>query len=167
LHTAPSVAQAQGEFPSQTSLTLNQSAESKRYFQSGRPFLQKYLPFWLANWAERILTGVVPVLLLALPLMKAIPSFITWRELSRLSRAYVQLHAVETGVQAGRLSHGDALARLDALQSQLHAQETNSSQMGKVYETLAQVKALREQLEHKASSAQAFSAAAAPNNAGA
>ncbi len=160
LHAPASAAQAQGEFPSQVSLTLNQSAESKRYFVSGRPFLQKYLPFWLANWAERLLAGVVPVLLLALPLLKAIPSFISWRETAHLSRTYLALREVENGLQEKTLPPAEALVRLDALQAELKTMEASSSHLGKVFETLAQVNTLRDRVHAATLNAGAGQAAA-------
>lgn len=42
-----------GAFPNLNTAELPISKESERYFKSGRPFLQRYLPFWLASFVER------------------------------------------------------------------------------------------------------------------
>ena len=47
------------EFPNERNLDFEQSDESKRFFKTGRPFLQRYLPFWLANLIERLLVSAL------------------------------------------------------------------------------------------------------------
>src|SRR5581483_11158517 len=43
-----------GEFPAPRESGFPISAEARRYYQAGVPFLQRYLPFWAANLVDRL-----------------------------------------------------------------------------------------------------------------
>jgi TRAP transporter TAXI family solute receptor len=49
-----------GTFPNLNTNEFPVSEESTRFFKSGRPFLQRYLPFWLASFVERRLLILLP-----------------------------------------------------------------------------------------------------------
>ena len=55
-----------GAFPNLNTDEFPISDESARYFKSGRPFLQRYLPFWLASFVERRLLILLPFMALLL-----------------------------------------------------------------------------------------------------
>jgi TRAP transporter TAXI family solute receptor len=82
-------------FPNEKSLQFAQSEESKRFFKSGRPFLQKYLPFWLANLIERLLVSIVPILAIGIPLIKLVPAFIDYRERAAILQLYEEAFQLE------------------------------------------------------------------------
>ena len=46
--------QHKGEFPNGRNAERPLAAEAERFYRSGVPFLQRYLPFWLANLFERM-----------------------------------------------------------------------------------------------------------------
>ena len=52
--------QRAGEFPAYKDRSYELSDDAQRYFKSGPPFLQRYLPFWLAVLVERLLVLIVP-----------------------------------------------------------------------------------------------------------
>jgi TRAP transporter TAXI family solute receptor len=89
------------EFP------LNESAE--RYFESGPPLLQKYLPFWVASFLDRGAILLLPALTLLLPLFKVAPPLYRWRIRSRIYRWYTLLRQMETDL------------KIDANTEKLHA----------------------------------------------
>ncbi len=62
-----------GAFPNLSTDEFPISDESTRYFKSGRPFLQRYLPFWLASFVERRLLILLPFMALLLGLLQALP----------------------------------------------------------------------------------------------
>lgn len=124
IHKPAGIFQKQAEFPSQQSLEFPQSKESGRYFKTGRPFLQKYLPFWMANLVERLLLVIVPLLAIAIPLLKGIPGFILWRQKAQVHRLYGELRSKETQLSATTM---DEAARahfrteLDAIEAKVNA----------------------------------------------
>jgi TRAP transporter TAXI family solute receptor len=95
VHSGPGLFQHAGEFPAPPAPGFIQSPEAKRYFQSGKPFFQRYLPFWVANRLERTLVVVVPFLVLLLPLLRIGPAVVRWRKKARINRLYGELKAIE------------------------------------------------------------------------
>ncbi|EGF30461.1 putative TRAP-type uncharacterized transport system periplasmic ligand binding protein [Oxalobacteraceae bacterium IMCC9480] len=67
------------EFPGQHTDNLPISGETRRDFRSGRPFLQNYLPFWLANFIEQRFVIVVPLLAMLLALLQTVPLILVFR----------------------------------------------------------------------------------------
>lgn len=89
-----------GKFPSAEFIEfpLNESAE--RYFASGPPLLQKYLPFWVASFFDRGAILLLPALTLLLPLFKVAPPLYRWRIRSRIYRWYKLLREMETDLKS-------------------------------------------------------------------
>jgi TRAP transporter TAXI family solute receptor len=122
VHAAPTRMSKLREFPSQQSLDLAQSEESKRFFKTGRPVLQRYLPFWLANLIERLLVSLVPALAILLPAAQIIPKVIHWREKAKITQLYDRVQWLES---TGVLRPKDASAltqahqRLDEIRSDI------------------------------------------------
>ena len=55
VHSGPGVFQKAGRFPAAEPVDLPLSDPAHRYYKSGRPFLQRYLPFWAAAFLEQLL----------------------------------------------------------------------------------------------------------------
>jgi TRAP transporter TAXI family solute receptor len=104
VHRAPALTNAQHEFPSERAMDFEQSAESQRFFKTGRPFLQRYLPFWLANLLERLAVTLLPALAVGIPTVQLLPRWLAWREKSSILRLY---HQAETLQAQGRLTLAD------------------------------------------------------------
>ncbi|MBT4865028.1 MAG: ABC transporter substrate-binding protein [Planctomycetaceae bacterium] len=94
------------EFP------LNESA--RLYFESGPPFLQKYLPFWLASFVDRAKVLLWPLVTLMFPLFKIAPPLYRWRIRSRIYKWYEVLRAIEADLKPGT-SHDTLLHHIDAV----------------------------------------------------
>ena len=60
IHSGPGIFHRAGTFPAAESIDHPLSREAVRFHKAGRPFLQRYLPFWLAVLAERLLLLLVP-----------------------------------------------------------------------------------------------------------
>lgn len=84
-----------GEFPAEKDATVPIADEAKRFFKSGPPFLQRYLPFWLAVLVDRLLVMLLPIVALLLPLIKVAPAIYTWRVRSKIFRCYGELKFLE------------------------------------------------------------------------
>jgi TRAP transporter TAXI family solute receptor len=114
-----------GEFPSYKDPMLPLSPEAARYFKSGAPFLQRYLPFWLAVMVDRLIVLLVPIFALLIPLLKVAPAIYTWRVRRKVFRCYGELKFLEEDLthHFDQAKLGEYHARLDALDeeaSQLH-----------------------------------------------
>jgi TRAP transporter TAXI family solute receptor len=98
VHGRAGVLQKNGEFPAARESEFFLADEAKRYYKSGTPFLQRYLPFWVANLIERMAVLLLPLVAVLLPLFKVLPALIEWRNRSRLFRWYRELKSLESQV---------------------------------------------------------------------
>jgi len=113
-----------GEFPSYKDQMLPLSPDAARYFKSGAPFLQRYLPFWLAVLIDRLIVLLVPVFALLIPLLKVAPAIYTWRVRSKVFRCYGELRFLEDDLK----NHFDP-ARLEDYRNRLDALDEEASQL--------------------------------------
>ncbi|WP_144146526.1 TAXI family TRAP transporter solute-binding subunit [Paraburkholderia sp. BCC1884] len=84
-----------GTFPNLNTEEFPISDESVRYFKSGRPFLQRYLPFWLASLIERRLLILLPFMALLIGLLQALPRMVEARMKRRLVVWYREIKSLE------------------------------------------------------------------------
>jgi hypothetical protein len=92
------------------------SENAARYYKSGPPFLQRYLPFWIAVLADRLLLLLLPLLTVLLPLMKFAPMIYGWRIRRRMVHWYAELKALELHMKeapADKDAHRAELARIE------------------------------------------------------
>ncbi len=118
VHGDPGLFSRPGEFPRPAGGDFPLSPEAERYYKSGKPFLQRYLPFWVAVQLDRLVVMLIPLLALLVPLVKIAPTLYGWRVRSRIFRSYGELKLLEAEVedQPGKLTREEWLARLDALE---------------------------------------------------
>ncbi|HYD95155.1 MAG TPA: TAXI family TRAP transporter solute-binding subunit [Noviherbaspirillum sp.] len=87
------------EFPTARYTEIRVAPAAERFYKNGPPLLQRYLPFWLANFFERMWVVVVALGALILPLSRIIPPLYVWKVRSRVFRWYGQLRAVEQAIE--------------------------------------------------------------------
>jgi hypothetical protein len=85
----------EGEFPTPKYLDFKLSAEAERFYKSGPPFLQRYLPFWIAIFVSRMAILLLPLAAVVLPLFKLMPLVYRWRMRSKIYRWYLKLRAFD------------------------------------------------------------------------
>ena len=126
-----------GQFPSLANLDFPLADESKRYAKTGRPFLQRYLPFWVANLVERLAVMLVPVVAVLIPLFKVLPWLWSWRMRSRIYRWYGELKFLERDLASGSPTDAQALTqhllRLDDIEAQANLLPMPLSFVDRVY----------------------------------
>jgi TRAP-type uncharacterized transport system substrate-binding protein len=117
VHSGAGVFHKSGQFPAAEQFEIPLSPEARQFYKSGRPFLQRYLPFWLAVLVGRLLVLSIPVIGVAYPLLKLVPAVYDWSMRRRVFRLYGELRSIELEVAAKTEKHPeDLLARLDRLQ---------------------------------------------------
>ncbi|MFZ6751016.1 TAXI family TRAP transporter solute-binding subunit [Undibacterium sp. Ren11W] len=98
MHRAAGFFSSHNEFPNQNTDDFPVTDESKRYFKSGEPFLQRYLPFWLANLIERLLIILLPLFAMLIPLFQVMPKLYTYIIKRDLIRWYGEIKLLEDEV---------------------------------------------------------------------
>lgn len=110
--------QRAGEFPVYKDRSFALSPEAARYYKSGPPLLQRYLPFWIAVLVERLFVLILPVIILLLPLLRLAPSIYSWRVRAKIFRCYGDLKFLENELRhrydAER--HAEYRSRLDRIE---------------------------------------------------
>ncbi len=117
VHGGPGVFQRPGEFPRAGHDGFPLSTEAGRYYKSGKPFLQRYLPFWAATLIDRMVVMLVPLLAVLIPLFRFAPQLYGWRVRSRIYRRYGELKFLESEVEEdpGRHTRAEWLEKLDRI----------------------------------------------------
>lgn len=123
-HGGVGMFQRPGEFPKQSDPELRMSDDALRTYKSGQPLLRRYLPFWLAVFLERTMVMLVPMLTVAVPMVKFLPQIYQWRIRRRIYYWYGQLKRVEHRVNADRLreheaEHREEIERIDEAVAQI------------------------------------------------
>jgi TRAP transporter TAXI family solute receptor len=122
--------------------------EARRVYQSGPPFLQRYLPFWLATLFDRTVVLLVPILGLAFPLMRLAPMLYSWRVRRGLVRWYGELKKVEDGVRSDA-SHdqvAQAAADIDRIEASVNEITLPLGFTNQLYDLLQHIEAVRRRL---------------------
>ncbi len=101
------------EFPNPSATDLPLAQEAERFYRSGQPWLQRYLPFWLANFIDRMWIVLLPLLAVSIPLSRVLPPLIESRVRSRVYRWYAHLRAVEQALEGPDADTGALRTELD------------------------------------------------------
>ena len=83
--------------------------------------MQRYLPFWVANFLTRMVVMLVPLFALLYPLFKIMPLIYKWRMRSRIYRWYSELKAVDPEIQKDFVDERleEYLAKLNEIEKQV------------------------------------------------
>jgi len=120
VHAGPGIFQRAGQFPAAEATDVPLSGEAIQFYKSGRPFLQNYLPFWMASLVARLIVVLIPILGVLYPLMRFLPAMYGWMMRRKVSRLYGELRFLEEELAArtDAQSAADLTARLDRLEEQ-------------------------------------------------
>jgi NMT1-like family len=122
IHGGPGFFHRPGQFPSTKGDDFAISSDAERYYKSGPPFLQRFLPFWAAVFVDRMIVLLVPIIALLIPLFRILPMLYNWRINSRIYRYYGQLRFLEDEVLSQPIAgkSTEYLARLDGIEAQIN-----------------------------------------------
>lgn len=95
VHGKPGLYKKRGEFPNPAEHEFRISKDASRYYASGKSFLYRTFPFWIASLISRALEAIVPVVILLVPALKIAPAVYRWRIRSRIYRWYRALLELE------------------------------------------------------------------------
>jgi TRAP transporter TAXI family solute receptor len=123
VHGGGGIFQQTEEFPKARDPEFPMQSDAERIYKRGPPFLQRYLPFWLANFIERSLIMIVPIATILLPLVRIVPWLYEWRIRTRILFWYGELKKLENEVADVSVTEKDKyeheLTRIDTAVSQI------------------------------------------------
>jgi TRAP-type uncharacterized transport system substrate-binding protein len=118
IHSGPGIFQKPGQFPALESIDLPLSDEARQFHKSGRPFLQRHLPFWLAVLIDRLLILIIPAIGLLYPLLRLVPAVYGYEVRRRILRLHKELWSLDQELGSRIEGQGveDLASHLDALE---------------------------------------------------
>ena len=122
VHGGASIMQRAGDFPAPLTHDFPISDDAARYYKSGKSFLYRTLPFWIASLADRLLVIVVPLIVLLVPALRIVPGLYAWRVKSRIYRWYGSLIAIERSAlsEHSATERASLIERLDAIEESVN-----------------------------------------------
>jgi TRAP-type uncharacterized transport system substrate-binding protein len=100
LHSKPGIFQKAGQFPAAEPIDLPLSDNAQRFYQTGPPFLLRYLPFWMAVFVARLLVLLIPILGVAYPIVRLLQAIYGWGMRRRIFNLYGELKFLEADLEA-------------------------------------------------------------------
>jgi len=118
IHSGPGIFQKSGQFPAAETFDVPLSDNARQFYKSGRPFLQRHLPFWLAVFIDRLVLVLIPVVGVIYPLVRFMPAFYAWEIRWRIFRLYGELRQLDKDLESrgGTQNIDDMIKRLDQLE---------------------------------------------------
>ena len=152
VHARRGVFQKAGEFPAAEALEIPLSPEARHYYKSGRPFLQRYLPFWLAALVEQFVVLVIPILGLMYPLGKGMAGLYGWGMQRRIYLIYGELHFLESDIDklGNKPPTKEILERMKSLEQRANRIRVASNYMPMLYSLKETIAYVRSRLKRQA-----------------
>lgn len=136
--------QRRGDFPSAGHTEQPLAAEAQRFYASGAPWLQRFLPFWLANLIDRMWVVLVSIVAILIPLSRVVPPLYQLRVRSRIFRWYGQLRRLEA--EAGQRPAAELLQALDDIERRAEQVSVPLSYADELYALRNNIHLVRERL---------------------
>ena len=134
------------EYPKLAHNEVPISPEAERSIKRERPFLQRYLPFWVANLVERMWLVMGLIVAIMLPLSRIVPPLYAFRVRSRIFRWYGQLRALEDRVD-GAAGAPALLRELDGLERRVEKVSVPLSYANELYALRNHIGLVRRKLQ--------------------
>jgi TRAP-type uncharacterized transport system substrate-binding protein len=151
VHSQPRLFQAAGQFPAPEPVDLPLSEPASNYYKSGSPFLQRYLPFWIAALAAELLRLLIPIAAVAYPMLRLAPAVYGWGMRRRIFRLYGELKYIETQLESRDLKTpvDDLRAAIDRLELRANHMRTPSAFAHMLYTLRLHLSMVRERMERR------------------
>jgi hypothetical protein len=139
-----------GTYPNAKRQDVPVANEAERFYRQGKPFLQRYLPFWMANLIDRMLVLLIPLFAVLIPAIKFLPDLYTYRLKARIMRGYGELRALEKSIATDPAPDKvkTCLERLDAIEQEVNDLHLPSWFASEGYRFRAAIDLIRERLGH-------------------
>ena len=104
-----------GQFPTQLNTEFPLARDAERFYRNGPPAMQRYLPFWLANFVDRMWVALFSIIAILIPLSRVVPPLYQYRIRSRIYRWYRDLRQIEDAVGEKDANRAQLASKLDDL----------------------------------------------------
>jgi TRAP-type uncharacterized transport system substrate-binding protein len=151
VHGRANLMQHANEFPAPLVHDFRISDDAERYYKSGKSFLYRTLPFWVASLADRVIVLLVPIIVVLIPGLRLVPGLYRWRVKSRIYRWYGALIAIEREAM-GDPDHEQREAlidRVDAIENAVNRMKMPLAFADQFYVLREHIGFVRQRLTHE------------------
>ena len=138
-----------GRFPTPEHSEFPLAQEAERFYRSGTPLLQRYLPFWLANLIDRMWVVMFSIVAVLIPLSRVVPPLYQFRIRSRTFRWYRQLRHIEDRLSRAEAPPAELLAELDRLEAKARGIAVPLSHTDELYELRSHIALVRARMQQQ------------------
>ncbi|HEY4414775.1 MAG TPA: TAXI family TRAP transporter solute-binding subunit [Verrucomicrobiae bacterium] len=145
----PKIFQGKNDFPAALEYNVPLSPDATRFYKNGKKFLYGALNnFWLASLLTRIMVSFVPLVLILVPTLRAIPALYRWRVRMVLNRRYRLLLAVEKEArkQLTTEQFAELSVRLDGIEQTVNKTKVPASFADQFYNLRGHIQFVRAKL---------------------
>ncbi len=147
-----------GQFPTASNSEFPLSSDAERYYRTGPPVMQRYLPFWLANFIDRMWVALFSIMVVLIPLARVVPPVYRFRIRSRIFRWYRDLRQIEEELAQAKTSGRALLDRLDKLDGKVERIAVPLAYTDELYALRGAIAMVRDRLHAASASGSATSA---------
>jgi len=154
VHGKAGLLKRRGEFPAPLEYEFPISGDASRFYKSGKSFLYRSLPFWVASMVNRILVAFVPMIVVLIPVLRFIPRIYQWRVRLRIFRWYRVLPAIEKDLvsQPGPEKREELLGRLHRVEDDVNKMKLPASFADQFYVLRGNIRFVRDSVTEDSSS---------------
>lgn len=113
VHGGAGVFQSAGEFPTQSDPEFPMAEEAVDFYKNGPSLLQRYLPFWMINYAKRLAAILVGAVAIVIPLFAYGPRLYAWFLQLRIVNLYRRLRIVNAQLKNALTAEAVAALQTD------------------------------------------------------
>jgi hypothetical protein len=149
VHSTAGLYRKRGEFPAPLEHEFEISKDASRFYATGKSFLYRTFPFWLASLINRIITVIVPLVLLMVPVIKLAPAIYRWRIQSRIYPWYKNLLEIERDALKPSINNKEIeelLHKLDFIEKTVNKMKIPASYGDLFYSLRGNISFVRERL---------------------
>ncbi len=149
IHGRAGLFRRQDEFPSPIQHEFMISSEARSFYRSGKSFLYRYLPFWVASVANRFLVVFLPTILLLIPILRSIPRVYRLQVRLGIYRWYRTLLALERDMAGQKFAvekREEFLERLDHIERATDRMKIPASFADRFYDLRGHIALVRTRL---------------------
>jgi len=148
IHSGAGIFQKAGHFPATEAIDLPLSDTARQFHKTGRPLLQRYLPFWAAVFLGRLFLLLIPVVGAFYPLFRLAPALYGWGMRRRIFRLYGELKFLERDLERRGSGEGagDLVGHLDRLEGRANHLQVPLAYTNLLYNLRRDIQLVRERL---------------------
>jgi TRAP-type uncharacterized transport system substrate-binding protein len=94
-HGKPGIFQQAGEFPTLIDPEYPLAQSARDFYKNGPSFLNRYFPFWMTSYGQRVVAVLVAVVAIVLPVFSYAPKLYLWFVRDRMRKLYRRRRIVD------------------------------------------------------------------------